>query len=118
MPRIFIAEDDDNMVSLLKTLLGIEGYQVTTLLEKCDDIIETIRCDKPDVVLLDVHLGKINGIELVRKMRQTADLKGIKVIMNSGMEMHDQCLAAGADGFLLKPYDPNDLIGMLRAHTK
>jgi CheY-like chemotaxis protein len=118
MPKVLLAEDDYTMISLLKTLLGMEGYQVSTLLEKTGDVIKNVRREMPDVILLDVHLGSQNGVELLRKIRQAADLKSIKVIMTSGMDMQDQCLAAGADDFLLKPYMPDDLTRKLRTLIK
>jgi two-component system phosphate regulon response regulator PhoB len=103
------------MVSLLKTLLGMEGYQVETLLDKSGDMMENIRESKPDIFLVDVFLGNRNGLEVVRELRRQPDLKDIKVVMASGTDKADECLAAGANAFLLKPYMPDDLIKLLRA---
>ncbi len=115
MPKILLADDDFTMVALLKTLLGMEGYQTVSLLDKKGDILENIRQEKPDILLLDVHLGDRNGMDLVRQMRATSDLKDIRVIMVSGIDKSDECLAAGANDFLLKPYMPDELFSKLRA---
>ena len=114
MPKILLAEDDPTMVALLKTLLTIEGFEVVTILDKAGDPVENIRREKPDVVLLDVYLGEQDGVELVRQMRQVPELKSVKVVMTSGMNKVDECLEAGADDFLLKPYMPDDLIRRIR----
>ena len=115
MTKILLADDDQTMISLLKTLLGMEGYQVATLMDKTGDIYQNIRAAKPDILMIDIFLGDCNGLEIVRKIRQSADLKGIKIIMVSGIDKKEECLAAGADAFLLKPYMPNELFDILRA---
>jgi CheY-like chemotaxis protein len=115
MLKVLLADDDYTMVALLKTLLRMEGYQVATLLDKTGDILENIRAAKPDVLLIDIYLGDRNGLDIVRLIRQMPDLNGIKIIMASGIDKTDECLAAGADAFLFKPYMPNELFGMLRS---
>ena len=81
MPKVLLADDDFTMVSLLKTLLEMKGYQVETLLDKNGDPLETIRMVKPDIFLVDIILGDRNGLDLVKVMRNQPDLKDIKVIM-------------------------------------
>jgi DNA-binding response OmpR family regulator len=114
MPKVLLAEDDFTMVSLLKTLLGMEGFQVTTLLDQKGDLFENIRMEKPDVLLLDVYLGELNGLDILRQLRRTPDLKTIKVVMTSGIDKSVECMAAGANAFLLKPFMPDELMNKLR----
>jgi CheY-like chemotaxis protein len=114
MTKILLAEDDYTMVSLLTTLLGLEGYQVVTALDKVGNIIENIRKEMPDMILMDVYLGDLNGLAIIKELRQQDDLKDIRVIMASGMNMREACLDAGANEFLLKPYMPDDLLRLLR----
>lgn len=115
MPKVLLADDDFTMIALLTTLLEMEGYTTASLLDKRGDIIENIRQEKPDVIILDIHLGSRNGLDLVRQIRDTEDLKDIHVIMVSGMNRQEECMAAGADAFLLKPYMPEELFSKLRA---
>jgi CheY-like chemotaxis protein len=115
MARILLADDDNTMVTLLKTLLNMEGYQVSTLMDKVGDILENIRNAKPDVLLIDIFLGDQNGLDIVRQIRQMPDLNHIRIIMVSGVDKARECLAAGADVFLLKPYMPNELFEILRS---
>jgi CheY-like chemotaxis protein len=115
MLKVLLADDDFTMVALLKTLLGMEGYQVATLLDKDGDILENIRLENPDVLLIDIYLGDRNGLDIVRLIRQVPDMNRIKIIMASGIDKAKECLAAGADVFLLKPYMPNELFDILRS---
>ncbi len=115
MLKVLLADDDYTMVALLKTLLGMEGYQVETLLDKPGDILENIRSAKADILLIDIFLGNKNGLDIVRQIRQMPDLNGIRIIMASGIDKTEECQAAGADDFLLKPYMPNELFDKLRS---
>jgi len=115
MSKVLLADDDYTMVTLLKTLLGMEGYQVATLLDKPGDILENIRLEKPDIMLIDIFLGSCNGLDIVRQIRELPELNGIRIIMASGIDKTEECLAAGADAFLLKPYMPNELFEKLRS---
>jgi CheY-like chemotaxis protein len=114
MLKVLLADDDHTMVALLKTLLGMEGYQVVTLLDQAGDILENIRSAKPDILLIDIFLGSHNGLDIVRQIRQMPDMNRTRIIMASGIDKTEECLAAGADVFLLKPYMPNELFEKLR----
>jgi CheY-like chemotaxis protein len=118
MPKILLAEDDRTIISLLKTLLGMEGFQVVVLAGKGSDLIEAVCREMPAIVLMDIFLGEENGIDLVRKLRRVPDLAGTKVIMTSGMDLQEECLAAGANDFLLKPYMPEELVRKLKSLSR
>ena len=115
MAKVLLADDDVTMVSLLKTLLRMEGYEVATLMDQRGDPMEIIRQEKPDILLIDVFLGEHDGREIVGAIRLQPDLKDIKVIMVSGIDMMEESLAAGANDFLLKPYMPEQLHEKLRS---
>jgi CheY-like chemotaxis protein len=115
MLKILLADDDFTMVALLKTLLGMEGYQVATLLDKTGSILENIRREKPDVLLIDIYLGDSNGMQVVQQIRKAPEFKDLKIVMVSGIDKTEECLAAGANAFLLKPYMPEELFTLLRS---
>ena len=115
MQRVLLADDDRTMVSLLETLLGMEGYEVINLLDLDGDMINNIQSSNPDILIVDIYLGKKNGLDIVRKIRSIPELKNIRIIMASGIDKTDECLAAGANNFLQKPYMPNELFDILRA---
>ena len=116
MHKLMLIEDDDTMRSLLQTLLEFEGFLVLQLDggTNLDDILDRLRHDRPDLILLDVHLRNLSGFDLVTQLRQDEELKQTRVLMSSGMELSVQCRQAGADGFILKPFMPEDLIAKIR----
>ncbi len=118
MTSVMLVEDDQIMMGLLRTLFEIEGFEVISLAAG-EDISESIRRDNPDIILLDVHLkdgcGKeISGFDLLGQIRQDPELKDAKIIMSSGMDFRDKSDQEGADGFVLKPYMPDDLINLIK----
>ncbi len=115
MARILLLEDDETMQHLLKTLLEMEGFQVFLQPDsELADVPQAVRTNAPDVILLDVHLRGGSGIDLLSHLKQEKDLSGIRVLMISGMDLREECLHAGADGFLLKPFMPDDLMQQIR----
>jgi len=113
MPKIMLAEDDHTMVTLLTTLLDMEGYQVVALSVN-DDISAAVRSDRPDVLLLDVHLPHTNGLDILDQLREDDETRDLKVVMTSGLNLELECKNHGADDFLLKPYMPDDLLSILK----
>lgn len=113
MAKVLLIEDDATMLSLLRTLLEIEGFQVA-ILSAPDDLLAKVHQLSPQVIVLDVHLKNASGIELLRQIRQDADLRACRVLMASGMDLAEECRLAGADGFLMKPFMPDDLIRQVR----
>jgi DNA-binding response OmpR family regulator len=112
--HVFIIEDDTTMIGLLKTLLTMEGYQVTTYSQKGEIPIPDLLVDsKPNLLLLDVNLRDLDGVELLQQIKADPRLNALKIIMSSGSDFKDVCLDFGADGFLMKPYMPDDLISMI-----
>jgi len=113
MPKIMLAEDDHTMVTLLTTLLDMEGYQVVALSVN-DDIFDAVRSDRPDILLLDVHLPHTNGLDILDQLREDDATQDLKVVMTSGLNLELECKNHGADDFLLKPYMPDDLLSILK----
>lgn len=121
MPKVMLIDDDKNMLSLLDTLLALEGYDVSRLggdlsLEG-QEIRYAIRREKPDLLMMDVHLNQVNGLDgfdLLRQLRRDSDLAEMKILISSGMDFSDKCIREGADGFVLKPYMPEELLVKIR----
>ena len=117
MSRVFLAEDDQTMVRLLKTLLSIEGFEAVSLDLSSGNLISELGRDIPEILLLDVNLPSENGLDVIRAMRADGRFGNTRVIMASGMSLKNECLASGADDFLLKPYMPDDLIKLLKKYS-
>lgn len=116
-PKILLAEDDPTMVSLLKTLLKMEGFEVIAL-QADADVSEAVRNEHPDVLLLDVHLGPQSGLDILDSITRTEETSSTRVVMSSGSNVKEECLHRGAFGFLLKPYMPDELITILKQAIK
>ncbi len=116
MDKVMLIEDDETMLSLIHTLLELEGFQVAELGQEksIEEIYERVRQEDPQLILLDVHLRQLNGLDLLHRLREDEELKRVRVLMSSGMELSDQSRREGADGFILKPFMPDELVGMIR----
>jgi len=115
MPKILLLEDDATMLSLLTKLLEMEGFQILYPSKLADDdIFETIIKTQPDLILTDVLMKEVNGLELVSKLPAN---RPYRILMTSGLNIETECLKAGVDGFILKPYFPEDLIRRIRELT-
>jgi len=118
MAKILIVDDDHTMTTLLSTLLGMEGYDIATI-QNWGAVLETVRTERPDLILMDRFLPQSDGIELVRAIKSDPSTASIIILMTSGMDVEEQCLLAGADAFLLKPYSPDQLLDdMMRYLTE
>jgi len=118
MAKVMLVEDDLIMFDLLTTLLELEGFEVSSI-NKGEDFLESVRNNDPDVVLLDVHLRgasgtEVNGFDLLQQIRKDPCLTNSKVIMSSGIDFREKSTQEGANGFILKPYMPNDLVNLIR----
>ncbi len=105
------------MTRLLQTLLQIEGYD-SLATPSPDSIVETVRQARPDLVVMDLHLGPVDTLDTLRTLKGDPGLRSIPIIIVSGMDARQECAQAGAEGFLLKPYSPNDLLDMIKKLVK
>ena len=113
MAKILLAEDDPTMISLLKTLLKMEGFEVLALDVRAD-VPAVVEREKPQALFMDVHLGEQSGIKILETIRKNKDLSDLKIIMTSGLNVKEECLHHGANAFLMKPFMPDDLLNLLR----
>lgn len=106
---ILILDDDKTFTGLLKTVFELEGYQaaVTTRLA---DLMPVVRQVKPALLVMDVHVGQEDTLGTLRELKSDEMTKTMPVIMASGMDRSDECLNAGADAFILKPFRPTELL--------
>ncbi len=112
MRKIVIVDDDPNMSRLMRTLFELEGFEVVSA-QRYQEILPVIHKARPDAVLMDVRVQGKETLDVVRQMRQEPELTNIPVVMTSGMDYRKQCLEAGANGFMLKPFIPDEIIRMV-----
>ncbi len=109
---ILVVDDDPGMRELLRTVLTADGFDVVSV-SRGDEVLAQIETAPPDVVLLDVSLPGIDGIEMCRRLHADPSTAHIPVLLLTGHRSREKRLdgiAAGARDFLLKPVDRPDLL--------
>jgi DNA-binding response OmpR family regulator len=112
--KILIVEDDRATTGLLKTVFEMEGFK-TVVCAQPEWIQQVVRRERPDVIFMDFQLAETDSLTILREIKSDESLKGIPVIMTSGLDRSQECTQAGADGFLIKPYRPARLIAEIHA---
>jgi two-component system, OmpR family, phosphate regulon response regulator PhoB len=116
VPLVLVIEDDDNIATALEYLILREGYRHDRVASGAG-AIPRIRTAVPDLVLLDVMLPEVSGYEICERIRSDPEVAGTKVLMmtarGSAMEQR-RCLALGANGFISKPFELQDLRAEVR----
>lgn len=113
-PKVVLIEDDETMRTLLGELLRMEGYQVVSLgsIEPEEIVLSQLIEQKPDLIFLDVNIHGRDTFTFVRRLRSSQE--GIRVLMSSGMPLESESIDVGADGFLMKPFMPDELLGKVQ----
>ena len=111
MPKILIVDDDRTTVKLLQTLLEMDGFDVAVV-ARGQMALEMAHEVEPDIFLVDFHLADMEGVELVTKFRADPAFADKPIVIASGLDVEDKALSAGADMFLVKPFEPNKLAGI------
>jgi len=112
MTKILIVDDDAVMLSLLETLMEMEGYEVVTI-SRPEQVIPTTERESPGLILMDYHLAGGDAMGPLLALKSTAGLLDIPILITSGMDRARVCLDAGANDFLLKPFRPSELVARI-----
>ncbi len=112
--RLVVADDQDLVRAGLVSLLdGAEGLQVVGQARDGKEAVEVIRAERPDVALLDIRMPVLNGIEAIQRLRDDPGLASTRAVVLTTFGLDDyvfHALRAGADGFLVKDIDPDELV--------
>jgi DNA-binding response OmpR family regulator len=111
--KILVADDDVVMLGLLRTLFELEGNKVIAV-TRPEEIIPAVRQENPALILMDYHLAGGDVMDTLVQLKSTEELKEIPVLVTSGMDREVACLKAGANGFILKPFRPTQLLDRIR----
>jgi DNA-binding response OmpR family regulator len=113
-----LLEDDQTMLALLKTLLELEGFNVVQWIDQTqENFLSYLLDEKPDILLMDVHLRNTNGMNVVQSIRNNHEFKDLRIIMTSGMDLAEKCLSSGANAFIMKPFMPDELISAIQKQS-
>ncbi len=115
--RILVVDDEIYIVHILDFSLGMEGYEVVTALDGEEALRKVQEC-KPDLVVLDIMMPKMDGYETCRTLKAGEDTKHIPVILLSakGRNVDMQTgYDVGADDYITKPFSPRKLVDRINA---
>lgn len=107
--KILVADDDPAILDSLQLLLELAHYHVITTMD--GQVIPYMKKDKPDLLLLDIRMGQVDGRDICRKLKTDESTKCIPIIMiSASRDIEKSSHDAGADDFLAKPFDMDILL--------
>lgn len=115
--KILIIEDDPEIRNFIKLYLTKDGYQVIEV-ERGDSALEVFKRENPDLVILDILLPGIDGIEVCREIRKISIVPII--FLSNKIDETDKIigLTVGADDYITKPFSPRELTARIRTHLR
>ena len=114
-PRILIADDDPDLIALVSELLGQSGMDCE-LARGGHQALEIVRRRTPDAIVLDVNMLDLDGFEVLKELRHNLVTQAIPVMMLTGRSQTSdiaRCASSGADDYVIKPFEPSDLVARL-----
>jgi len=114
--RVLVVDDDEVIRQLIAVNLTLEGFDVVTAIDgqDCLDRVEEIA---PDVITLDVMMPRLDGWETAVQLRQAPETEHIKVVLITARAQEEDVAhgtSVGADAYLTKPFDPGEMIRIVR----
>src|ERR1700683_1564244 len=117
MKRVLLIEDDRDIVELVRYNLEREGFQVAAATDGATGLAQ-VKKAPPDVLLLDLMLPKLSGLEICKEIRRDASLNRLPILMLTARgEEADRVvgLEMGADDYVTKPFSPRELVARVKA---
>ncbi len=113
-PRVLVVEDDEEIAQVLQRSLRMEGYEVRTSADG-EAALADADAFSPDLVILDLGLPKLDGIDVARTLREDGDVPILMLTARDAVDARVAGLDAGADDYLVKPFERQELLARLRA---
>jgi DNA-binding response OmpR family regulator len=113
-PRVLVVDDEAPIVELVRGYLEREGYVVGSAMDG-PSALETVRSSAPDIVILDVMLPGLDGIEVCRQIRTFSDAYVLMLTARGEEIDRIMGLTVGADDYLVKPFSPRELVARVKA---
>jgi two-component system KDP operon response regulator KdpE len=112
--RVLVVDDEPQIRRVMRTALVTNGYEVLDA-RSGEDALELIRGERLDLVLLDINLPGISGIETCREIRSTSDMAVIIMTVRDGQQDRVEALDAGADDYVIKPFGMPEMLARIRS---
>lgn len=113
--KILIVEDNQTNLKLFNVLLTIEGYQVQTAKDGYE-ALDILNIYKPNLILMDIQLPGMDGLELTRKLKTDPKYKDLPIVAITAYAMKgdkEKALASGCAGYITKPIDPKNFLQII-----
>lgn len=110
--RVFIADDDETVLVSLKKLLELSDFEVE-ITRNSKDVLPMIKAARPDIILLDLLMPNLGGLEICEMLNSDEQTQGIPIIVISALGREEDIKRAyrlGVIGYFVKPYDFNELL--------
>ncbi|HSF05635.1 MAG TPA: response regulator [Methylomirabilota bacterium] len=115
MATVLIVDDEPNVVELVRVTLEDDRVHVIAAMSGTE-ALELVATGRPDLILLDVNLPDLSGLEVCRRLRREPSLAGCRIVMLTAAAQREDVrggLAAGADEYLTKPFSPVRLLSLV-----
>src|SRR5580692_8728906 len=112
--RILVVDDEPQLRRALRATLSALGFLVADAASG-EIALEMVRAEKFDLILLDINMPGLSGLETCRAMRARSDVGILMLTVRDRTEDKIEALDAGADGYVTKPFDVNELLARIRA---
>src|ERR1051325_11743601 len=110
---ILVIDDDPDIGTMMKMMLEYKGY-AAIVSERADDAMNTINSDKVDLIIMDMLLSGVNGVDVCNDLKKNERTINIPIVMISAHpSAKDMCISAGADDFIAKPFDMQDMLSKI-----
>ncbi|MGW0903562.1 response regulator [Streptomyces sp. NPDC002853] len=113
--RVLVVDDNKVIRQLIRVNLELEGFEVVTAADgaECLDVVDQVR---PDVVTLDVVMPRLDGLRTAARLRSDPRTRDLPVVIVSACTQYEveSGLEVGVDAFLAKPFEPSELLGIVR----
>jgi two-component system KDP operon response regulator KdpE len=109
--RVLLIDDEVRIVQFIALKLKVSGYEVICA-DNGEKGLELARTASPDIVLLDIIMPGMDGLEVLQKLRQFSSMPVI--VISARERISERALALGANGFMSKPFDPDDLVDRIK----
>jgi two-component system, OmpR family, response regulator MprA len=113
-PRVLVVEDDAEIAGVLRRSLRLESYDVA-LADDGEAALREAANFEPDAVVLDLGLPRLDGVEVCRQLRAESDVPILILTARDGVDSRVEGLDSGADDYLVKPFERQELLARLRA---
>ncbi len=110
--KILVADDNKLLLNMTSDALSEKGFEVITV-DNGLDVYKKVLSEKPQVILLDIMMPGIDGIEVCNNLKKSPVTKDVVIIIHSGktdMALMDLCYAAGAQGYIIKSDDFEEMV--------